>query len=104
MIMAGAYAPHLGEELWEKLGHAGSASRAPWPSWDESLTVDDEVTVVVQVNGKVRDKFTAASGTGKEELEKTALALPGVARWTEGHKIAKIFSVPNKLVSIVTGE
>ena len=103
VIMASAYAPHLGEELWERLGHGESVSRAAWPSYDESLTIDDEATIVVQVNGKIRDKFTAAMGTDRAELEKTALALPGVIKWTEGQKIAKVISVPNKLVNVVLG-
>jgi len=101
VIMVSAYAPHLGEELWERCGHKESVSRAPWPSFDESLTIDDEATIVVQVNGKMRDKFTAAVGTDKAELEKTALALPGVTKWTEGRKILKVISVPNKLVNVV---
>ncbi|MDR0495147.1 MAG: class I tRNA ligase family protein [Treponema sp.] len=101
VIMLGAYAPHLGEELWEKLGHGESVSACSWPLFDETLTHDDEVTIVVQVNGKIRDKFTAAAGTAREELEKTALALPGVLKWTEGQTAAKIISVPDKLVNIV---
>ncbi|MCL2190862.1 MAG: leucine--tRNA ligase [Treponema sp.] len=101
VIMAGAYAPHLGEELWERLGHRESVSLAPWPAFDESLTIDEEATIVVQVNGKIRDKFTAATGTSRADLEKTALALPGVTKWTEGRRILKVVSVPDKLVSVV---
>ncbi|MDR2739004.1 MAG: leucine--tRNA ligase [Treponema sp.] len=102
VLMISAYAPHLGEELWEKLGHTGSVSRAAWPAWDEKLTADNEVTVVAQVNGKIRDKFSTAAGTVREELEKTALALPGVLKWTEGQSIVKIITVPDKIVNIVT--
>jgi leucyl-tRNA synthetase len=101
VLMISAYAPHLGEEFWEKLGHTGSVSRAVWPAWDEKLTADNEVTVVVQVNGKIRDKFTAPALTPKEELEKIALALPGVLKWTEGQSIVKIITVPDKIVNIV---
>jgi leucyl-tRNA synthetase len=101
VIMVSAYAPHLGEELWEKLGHETSVSACSWPVFDEALTHDDEVTVVVQVNGKIRDKFTAAAGTPTAELEKTALALPGVLKWTEGHTVVKLISVADKLVNIV---
>jgi leucyl-tRNA synthetase len=101
VIMISAYAPHLGEELWEKLGHKESVSKCSWPAYNEQLTHDDEVTVVVQVNGKIRDKFTAAVGTPKAELEKTALALPAVLKWIEGQKPAKIIIVPDKLVNIV---
>jgi len=101
VIMAGAYAPHLGEELWEKMGNKGSVSKCSWPLFDEALTLFDEVTVVVQVGGKVRDKFNAAAGTGKEELEKTAFALPGVQKWLEGQAVKKVIIVPDKLVNIV---
>ena len=101
VIMASAYAPHLGEELWEKLGYSKSVLFCTWPSYDEKLIKFDEVTVVVQVNGKVRDKFTAAAGTAKEELEKTAHALPDVQKWLEGQQIAKVIIVPDKLVNIV---
>jgi len=101
VMMAGAYAPHLGEELWEKLGHKESVSKSQWPSFDAALTVFDEVTIVVQVGGKIREKFTAAAGTAKEELEKTALALPGTQKWLEGQTIAKIITVSDKLVNIV---
>jgi leucyl-tRNA synthetase len=99
--MVSAYAPHLGEELWEKLGHTESVSKATWPAWEEKLTADNEVTVVAQVNGKIRDKFTAAAGTSKEELEKTALALPGVLKWMEGQSVVKVIAVQDKLVNIV---
>jgi len=99
--MVGPYAPHLAEELWEKLGHQESISKRQWPRYDESLAADNEATIVVQVNGKIRDKFTAPVGTAKSELEKTALALPGIQKWLEGVTIAKVISVPDKLVNIV---
>jgi leucyl-tRNA synthetase len=99
--MVGPYAPHLGEELWQKLGHDGSLAKAPWPVYDAALAADDEVTVVVQVNGKLRDKFTAPVGTGKDELQKTALALPKTKEWTDGKEIVKVIVVPEKLVNIV---
>jgi leucyl-tRNA synthetase len=101
VIMASAYAPHLGEELWEKLGNKGSVSACQWPPYIEEMTLFNEVTVVVQVNGKIRDKFTAAAGTAKDELEKTAFSLPGVQKWLEGQKVVKVIIVPDKLVNIV---
>jgi leucyl-tRNA synthetase len=101
VIMIGAYAPHLGEELWEKLGHTESVSKAAWPVYDEALTADSAVTIVAQVNGKIRDKFVVPAGTDKEELEKQARALPGVLKWTEGRTIVKVITVPGKLVNIV---
>ncbi len=99
--LVGPYAPHLAEELWEKLGHKESVSKSQWPRYEASLAADNEVTIVAQVNGKIRDKFTAPVGTAKAELEKTALALPGVKKWLEGVTITKIISVPDKLVNIV---
>jgi leucyl-tRNA synthetase len=101
VIMLSAYAPHLGEEFWEKLGQKGSVSVCNWPIYIEELTKDDEVTVVVQINGKIRDKFTAAAGTEKAELEKTAFTLPGVQKWTTGLNVVRIVTVPDKLVNIV---
>jgi leucyl-tRNA synthetase len=101
VIMAGAYAPHLGEELWEKLGNKGSVSQAKWPVYDGKLTTDDEVNIVVQVNGKVRDKFTVPVGTAKETLEKTAFDLPGVKKWLDGQTVLKVIVIPDKLVNIV---
>jgi leucyl-tRNA synthetase len=95
------YAPHLGEELWEKLGHTGSVSGAPWPDYDENLTARRESVVVVQVNGKIRDKFTVPAGTGREALEKEARSLPGVLKWLEGQTVVKVITVPDKLVNIV---
>ncbi len=95
------YAPHLGEELWEKLGNTESVSYAQWPTYDEALTVDNTCTIVVQINGKVRDKFEAAIGADKAEVEKLALATDGAKRFLDGKEPAKVIVVPNKLVNIV---
>ncbi len=99
--MVGPYAPHLAEELWERLGRRESVARATWPVFNAAYAADDEVTVVVQVNGKMRDKFVAPVGTDKAALEKMALALPGVIKWTEGTSILKVIIVPDKLVNVV---
>jgi leucyl-tRNA synthetase len=101
VIMLSSYAPHLGEELWEKLGYKTSVSSAKWPGFNERLTCFDEVTVVVQINGKIREKFTAAAGTSKEEIEKTALSLPGVIKRLEGKTPVRVIVIPDKLVNIV---
>ncbi|MDR0909755.1 MAG: leucine--tRNA ligase [Spirochaetaceae bacterium] len=99
--MFACYAPHLGEEFWEKLGHTESVGKSAWPQYDEALCKDDEITIVVQINGKVRDKFTVASDASKEDIEKKALALPATAKWTEGKPPRKVIVVPGKLVNIV---
>ena len=101
VIMVSAYAPHLGEELWEKLGHKESVSACMWPSFDDALTHDEDVTIVIQVNGKIRDKFSVISGTTKDKLEKIALAHPGIQKWLEGQTVVKVISVSDKLVNIV---
>jgi len=99
--MLSCYAPHLGEELWEKLGHNSSVSKESWPQWDEKLCAESEVTIVVQVNGKIRDKFTAEAALSGEEIKKRALAMPNVQKWLEGKTPIKVISIPDKLVNIV---
>jgi leucyl-tRNA synthetase len=95
------YAPHLGEELWRKLGRSDTVSKAQWPDYDEALCADDSVTVVVQINGKLRDKFEVPAGTAKEELEKLAFATPKAVEFTQGKKVVKVIVVQDKLVNIV---
>lgn len=95
------YAPHLAEELWVKCGEKGLASQSHWPTWDEEKTLEDEKTIVVQVNGKIRDKFTAASGTNKEDLIKQAEELPKIKEWTKDKTVLKKIAVPDKLVNFV---
>jgi leucyl-tRNA synthetase len=99
--MVCAYAPHIGEELWEKLGCHESISTSPWPDYDEGLTVERELSIVVQINGKIRDKFSAPPGQSGTELEGRALALPTIKKWLEGQKVIKIITVPDKLINIV---
>ncbi len=98
------YAAHLAEELWEKAGKKPSVGRAPWPAYDEALVRDDTAVIVVQVNGKVRDKFEAPAGTAEAELERLALSREKTREWTAGKKVRKVIIVPDKLVNIVVGE
>jgi len=95
------YAPHIGDELWEILGGEGFLVDTPWPEWDESMTLDSVVTIVVQVNGKLRGDFQAARDAGKEELQATALALDKVKPFVDGKTLRKVVVVPGKLVNIV---
>lgn len=99
--MLSPVAPHIGEELWEKLGHTESITYAPWPTYDESKLTTDEVEIVIQVNGKVRTKKVVAKDTGKEELEKIALSDERVQEFIEGKTVRKVIAVPGKLVNIV---
>ncbi len=95
------YAPHLGEELWEKLGNKDSIAYVAWPKANEEWTVDDTKTIVVMVNGKKRDTFEAAAGTPDDVLKETAFARDDVKKFTDGHEVVKCIVVPNKLVNIV---
>jgi leucyl-tRNA synthetase len=98
------FAPHLCEELWQKLGHSESLSYAPWPTHDEALLVTKTVTIILQVNGKVRDKIVVATGLAEEEVKKLALANEKVQATLAGQTIKKVIVVPNKLVNIAAGE
>lgn len=94
-------APHLAEELWEILGHTETISYVAWPTYDETKLVEDEVEIVLQVNGKVKSKITVAKSLEKEELEKIAQEDNKMKENLEGKTIRKVIVVPGKLVNIV---
>lgn len=95
-------APHLTEELYQNvLNFTTSIAHSKWPEFDESVLVEDKVTVVIQVNGKLRDKVDVAVNIDKAELEKIALASEKVKSFIEGKEIRKVIVVPNKIVNIV---
>ncbi len=94
-------APHLAEELWERTGHDYSIHNQGWPRWDEELTREEEITLVVQVNGKVRDRITASASITETEARQLALGTPRVKAHLEGKEIANIVYVPGRLVNIV---
>lgn len=93
--------PHLGEELWEKLGHSGSIAYESWPTYDESKLVDEEVEIVVQINGKIKTKKLVPVDATKDMLESIALEDEGIKAQLEGKTIRKVIAVPGKLVNIV---
>jgi leucyl-tRNA synthetase len=95
------YAPHLGEEMWQRLGKTPSVSDSAWPEWEEELTKEEEVTVILQVNGKVRAKIDLPAGTGKKALESIAMENERIRQWIDGKTLVKLISVPDKLVNIV---
>ncbi|PAD91878.1 leucine--tRNA ligase [Shouchella clausii] len=96
-------APHIAEELWEKLGHTDTITYEAWPTYDESLLVENEVEVVVQMNGKVKTKLVVNKGASKEEMEAAALADEKVQAAIGEKTIRKVIAVPGKLVNIVVG-
>ena len=99
--MLSCYAPHLGEELWEKLGHTKTVAYEPWPTVDAGLSADDQKTIVVMINGKLRDKFNAAPGTSQADLIAAARQTEGAKKFLEGKTEVKVVCVPDKLVNIV---
>ncbi|KKW42469.1 MAG: Leucyl-tRNA synthetase [Candidatus Magasanikbacteria bacterium GW2011_GWA2_56_11] len=101
VLLVSTFAPHLGEELWSRLGHTSSVALAPWPTYDEALAAADEVTIVVQVNGKVRDEFTVPAETPEAEVKERALTSERVEKWLAGKEPKKVIYVKGKLVSIV---
>jgi leucyl-tRNA synthetase len=101
LVLLSPYVPHLAEELWEKAGEKPSVSKAPWPAYDESLTVDDEIEMVFQINGKIRSKLVVPAGLPAAEMEKLARTDKRIIELTDGKEIVKVITVPNKLVNIV---
>jgi len=101
LILLNPFAPHLTEELWEQLEYKGSCLEADWPACDESLLVEDEIEMVVQINGKVRSRIQVAAAAENEELESSALADSKIAALIEGLEVRKVIIVPGRLVNIV---
>lgn len=99
--MLSCYAPHLGEEMWQKLGHDQSIAYESWPTYDEAFLVEDTMTIVVQVNGKVRGKFDVSVNCDEETIKNKAMELEPVQRQIEGKMIRKIIVVKGKVVNIV---
>lgn len=93
--------PHIAEELWEKLGHTETIAYEAWPTYDESKLVEDEVEIVLQVNGKNKEKLLIASDATKEQMEELAMANEVIKELIEGKTIVKMIAVPGKLVNIV---
>ncbi|AEN87283.1 MULTISPECIES: leucine--tRNA ligase [Priestia] len=93
--------PHTTEELWSKLGHEDTISYEAWPAFDEAKLVDDEVEIVVQINGKVRAKLNVPAEASREELQDIAMANEDVQEFIEGKTVRKVIAVPGKLVNIV---
>jgi len=94
-------APHITEEMWQISGFDKTIAETPWPKYDEAKTIDAEVEIVVQINGKIKDKISIPAGTSKDELEKIAIENEKIKELTEGKQIVKVIAVPNKLVNVV---
>jgi leucyl-tRNA synthetase len=101
LLLVAPGAPHLAEEAWAARGEVGMIADAAWPTYDPPLLIDDEVTIAVQVNGKLRETMTAPRGTSREDAEAMALALPKIQSQLAGGAPRKVIVVPDRLVNIV---
>ena len=97
------FAPHLGEEMWEALGHEASVQAASWPGFDPALCEDDEVEVPVQINGKMRAKITLSKGATEQEALDKAMAIDKVASQLEGKALRKTIWVPGRILNLIVG-
>ena len=101
IILLSPFTPHLCEELWEMTRHQGILARQAWPSFDPELAKEEKVTVVVQVNGKLRDRFEADASATEDEIRATALGLERIAAAVSGKTVRKVICIGNRLVNIV---
>ncbi len=101
IIMLAPFVPHVTEEMWDHLGYEGSVHEQSWPVYDESALVKDTVEIVVQINGKIKEKINIPGDLSREEMEKIAMEDEKVKGLTEGKNVVKVIAVPNKLLNIV---
>jgi len=101
LLLLAPTAPHLAEELWQRTGHEYSIHNQSWPGWNEELAREEEITLVVQVNGKLRDRIAVSASVTEDEARQLALDSPRVKSYTEGKEIAQVVYVPGRLVNLV---
>ena len=101
LLLLAPFAPHITEEIWEATGHEGSIHKQPWPAYDPEAIQEDEITIVVQINGKVRERLLVPADLTPEKMRERVLQEPRVIRLIQDKKIIKIIPVPGKLVNIV---
>ena len=101
VVLLSPFVPHFAEELWETLGHKQSIAGHSWPDYDREAVVEDEILIVIQVNGKLRDRIMVPASYGEKEIKDWALKSERIQKLVEGKKIARMVFVPQKLVNIV---
>jgi len=101
VILLAPFAPHFAEELWHELGYTDSVHKQPWPGYDPAALVQDEVEIVVQLNGKVKSRMTVPADIDKDEMEKFVLEQDKIVELISGKQVVKVIAVPKKLVNIV---
>jgi leucyl-tRNA synthetase len=103
LLLLAPFAPFITEELWSRLGEADSIHTQRWPEADPAALWDEVVTLVVQVNGRLRDRIAVPADLEAEEIERRALAQANVQRFVAGHPVRQVIHVPGRLVNVVTG-
>ncbi len=101
LVLLNPFAPHMTEEIWQNIGCEGMITQTQWPKYDESKTIDNEVEIVLQINGKVRDKLVIPKDISRDEMQKLCLENEKVKSLTQGKEIVKVIAVPGKLVNVV---
>ncbi|MHB8158519.1 MAG: leucine--tRNA ligase [Desulfocucumaceae bacterium] len=101
LILLAPFAPHVAEEMWHGIGRSGSVHLRPWPEYKEEAVAEDEVTIVVQINGKIKDRILVPADITPDKMKELVLSQPGVAQLIEGRTVVKVIPVPGKLVNIV---
>jgi leucyl-tRNA synthetase len=101
LLLLAPMAPHICEELWQRLGHADSLARHPWPTYDEALTRDETVELAVQVNGKLRDRVTVPADATDEQIVEAATQCANVAREVEGKPLRRTIVIRGRLVNLI---
>jgi len=101
ILLLSPFAPHLCEELWERLGYQTLVAQTPWPSYDLELAKEERVTIVVQINGKLRDKFEVERDEEEEKLKEIALGLDKIRHFLGDKKVRHLIIIKNKLINIV---
>jgi leucyl-tRNA synthetase len=101
VVLLSPFVPHFAEELWESLGNRESVIQQPWPDYDREAIVEEEVLIVIQVNGRLRDRMTMPASYGEEEVKAWALKSERIQKLVEGKQIRRVILVPKKLVNIV---
>ena len=99
--MLSPFSPHIAEELWEAIGNGPGISLRTWPEWDEETAREEEIELVIQINGKVRAKVMVPQGLSDEEIKEKTLAEQKIREILEGRAVKKIFVVKGRLVNIV---
>ncbi|HLD56374.1 MAG TPA: class I tRNA ligase family protein, partial [Candidatus Omnitrophota bacterium] len=102
ILLLAPFAPHMAEELWERLGHKKTLAYEPWPVYEARFLVETEVEIVIQIAGKIRSRMTIPKGLSESELKERVFSDETIKKWIDGKTVQKFIVVPNRLVNIIT--